>query len=651
MIALSILEEEERLGSSDIKRGLIDADFQFEPPSWRQFVEDPYYAGEKGSTLYPLIKDELEEVFARDCSEVILTGSLGWGKSYAASFGMVYDFLWLSCLRCPHTYCGVAPGTPIYLMNLSVTAEQAELGLYKYVTELIRTIPYFADKFPNYPWEDPRWRPSLPKENLFLHCGGSTEFGAIGHNVIGGALDEANFMVSVRRSRRAQMAGEMDQAKILYDQIKRRRKSRFIGLDGKLPCRFWLLSSVQFPGDFLETQIKVSKNDPDVAVLRHATWEGRKSDPRLSSIYSGREFTVFVGDGQHQSRVVTDDATTMDRSEIEVPPGCQLVDVPIEYIGDFRQDLHGSIRDILGIPTLSLNPFFANPDEIKECIVLPSLGDVPRQHPFVKTEDTSVHPSTLVVGALPVSKDRHGRPVPIINPKARRFCHVDLAETGDAAAFAIGHYGGHRPTRTLEMGDTANEDEALTEDRPSTVIDVMHKILPPVGGRIDITGVRNLIKHVCQKAGYRLRLVTYDQYQSSESIAAWNQAGIESRRYSVDLKDEAYMFLRSAVQDRRLSTYDYKPLVDDVSTLEYDARKKKVDHAAHGSKDVSDCVAAICAHVEQFHPREYAPMGPSLGLLSNEGANETEKRDYDNVTAGYDTRKLKDPEEWNLFDE
>lgn len=629
---LAALDEIQQ-GRNEVYNSIIQADYKWEPPTIRQFMEDDYYAGVKGKTLYPLIRDEVENIIVSDKSEVILTGAIGWGKSYAASFGLAYDFTWLSCLANAQEYCGIAKGTDIVLMNLSVTGPQAHDGLYKYVKDIIRSMPYFRDKYSKYDYDNRRWTPSLHDEHIYFKCGGSTEFGPIGSNVIGGALDEANFMVGVRKSKRALMAGELDQAKILYDQIARRRKSRFISSEGKVPCRFWLISSVQFPGDFLEKKIESSKDNPHVAVINHNQWEPRLSDPLQRSRYSGKKFLVFVGNAVNRSHIVTEDSTKVDKTTIDVPNGCYLDEVPIEYYQEFiGGDIQGSIRDILGRPTLSINPLFNDPSIIKECYCDTDLNDVPRIHPFKNLQSTVINPDIINYNRIPIiyTKVRNSdgtfsdslKPKPALNSHAVRYVHVDLSKNRDATGLAIGHCSGFKDIETIvQVPDPTKESlvnyVSVIEKRPIIVMDVMMKFTAPLGGCIDMQGIRSVILSLQKICGYTYKLITYDQYQSAESIMAFNQRGILSEVFSVDRNEEPYLFLRGAIEQKRFSMYPYEPFIEDCGSLEHNISKCTVDHTPGKGKDVSDCVAAVVAHIEKFHPRQVIPLIPEPGLMSS----------------------------------
>jgi len=630
---LSCLEEISNSGSSSILQAITAEDYDWDPPSIQQFLEDPFYAGTRTAEMYPLLKRELINIFEKDYEEVILTGAIGFGKSWIASFGLTYDLVRILCLRDPQRYFGLAKGTMIVMMNLSVSGQQAHDVLYSYVLNLFRNLPWAQYRFPNHDYK---------KQGLYFHeklvhfkCGSSSEFSAIGANVIGGAMDEANFMIGVRRSRRAVKAGELDQAKVLYDQISRRRKSRFLQKSGKVPGKFWLISSKQFPGDFLERKIEASKDDPNVKVIDYPQWVPKQSVPG-GGPYSGKNFYLFIGTGEHRSRILSESTEAYDISKVNLPPGCKILEVPVEYLQEFKEDLYGSIRDIAGHSIQAVNPYFENPDDLDKCICLEEFGDIPRIHPYATEESDIIHPDLIKWDWIPRSSKSIGNLIKIvskINPGRPRFAHVDLSQTGDATGVCVGHYGGHKTITTmLEVPDPrtgATKFVLVKEDRPVTVVDFIMKFTPPVGGRIDIEKVRDVLKALSKVLNWVYRLVTYDQYQSASSINAWNAEGVESRVFSVDKDMAPYELFRSAIHQARFSCYKYPPLKKDIASLDWNSKKQKVDHRPGGSKDVSDCAAAVVAHVEKFYPSVPSVLNPSRGLLREEHSPEVEMKLFD----------------------
>ena len=73
---------------------------------------------------------------------------------------------------------------------------------------------------------------------------------AIGSNIFGAILDEINFMARVEELKSAVDGGLFDQAqRDVNNSIVRRRKSRFMAAEGRLPGMVCLVSSKRYPGE------------------------------------------------------------------------------------------------------------------------------------------------------------------------------------------------------------------------------------------------------------------------------------------------------------------------------------------------------------------------------------------------------------------
>ena len=64
----------------DTLMDLMGYTYQHKPVGVREFVESPRYLGLAGQ-VYPVLLDDLEELFEGDYVEAILTGGIGWGKA------------------------------------------------------------------------------------------------------------------------------------------------------------------------------------------------------------------------------------------------------------------------------------------------------------------------------------------------------------------------------------------------------------------------------------------------------------------------------------------------------------------------------------------------------------------------------------------
>jgi hypothetical protein len=90
---------------------------------------------------------------------------------------------------------------------------------------------------------------------------------------------------------------------------------------------------------------------------------------------------------------------------------------------------------------------------------------------------------------------------------------------------------------------------------------------------------------------FNVRKISYDGYQSRESIQVLRKAGIRAQEMSVDRNTEPYDHLRSALYQDRVAMVENELLMQELSQLEINAEKGKVDHPPRGSKDLADAVA------------------------------------------------------------
>jgi len=227
------------------------------------------------------------------------------------------------------------------------------------------------------------------------------------------------------------------------------------------------------------------------------------------------------------------------------------------------------------------------------------------RHPFTRQEVICDIADDVLIEShfdtKAITRVKASRRVPRLNPKAPRFIHVDIGLTNDALGIAMGHVAGQMKTERIDA-----EGNLSTVLNPFIVMDFMLRVRAPAGGEVDLSKVRAFILYI--KRMFPLCRVTFDQYQSSDSIQILKKSHIDAAHQSVDKFEDAYITLRSAHFDRRIAIYNYEPYIDEVLDLERiikDRGRHKVDHPKKatkggiGSKDVSDAVAGVvwqCIH-------------------------------------------------------
>jgi len=562
------------------------------PVPIERFLSDDYYMGKVAKDLYPENLPDMLDIFSpqNNYIEIILTGATSIGKTFMAAMAMTYVVYTMGCFNNPHHWLGGSEASPIVIINMSVNAQKAREVIFTRVKTMVDMSPYFREKFPR----DLRlvdslvWRTSHDAADLKARTGAQILFkpgtgdslSALGDDIYAGIGDELNFFRVIEKSKRS-FGEAFDPAQRLYDVIGRRMKGRF-SAGGLALGKFFLLSSAQYPDDFIERRIEEAEADGSlgktVKVIRKSIWEAKRGVMiHGTPVYCGKTFRVEVGTSRRGSRLLeswdkrSGELTEKGFTDVEG----KVLNVPTELWDDFYRDIEGSVRDFGGEVTRAISPFFADTDVIYDAIS-PDLN-----HPWTREETTLLDGSHMEVSQLFIKDEKTDRLVPRRNPGKRRYIHVDLAETGDSAGLAVVHISGWKTI--MESGKQF--DEAVYET------DLVLRINPPVGGSIDFSKIRNIIYEL-RNHGMSVSDVTYDSYQSTDSIQELNSRGYNAYKLSVDRDMSQYAYLKNCFYDKRIVLYHYEKLEQELSRLE--KKLDKVDHPANGSKDVAD---ALCGAV------------------------------------------------------
>ena len=88
-------------------------------------------------------------------------------------------------------------------------------------------------------------------------------------------------------------------------------------------------------------------------------------------------------------------------------------------------------------------------------------------------------------------------------------------------------------------------------------------------------------------------MVSYDQYQSADSLQLLRQNRFTAGLRSMDKTPIPYEILKQALYDGRVKIPKHDKLQKELIELEFDAQKNKIDHPPNSSKDISDCLAGV----------------------------------------------------------
>lgn len=562
------LQELADSGSSVTLQSLEAEDFKYPPVSMEQFLTDPYYAGDIAKSMYPAVKAMLIEVFDQGGTkpvELVLAGAIGWGKSTAAAMALVYVSYRLSCLHDPHDYYGLMRGADIVIGIYSVTIDQALDGAYGKMLHWFDQIPYFLQKCPRVK----RINSEIKFSNLpLLIISGSNELHTIGKDMICFLLDEANYLDN---------SSNTSIASGIYNNALKRVKSRFLNSDGTPDGLSILASSKKTKSSFVEDHLKNSRQEISegrTRVYAFAQWEVLPAYK-----FQGTPFQVEIGDRLNPSRV-------LDKGETP-RAGAEVINVPEQFRREFERDCEKSLRDLAGIASESTLTLFRDKSVITKAV----STDV--RHPFTKeTLTISVNDNVPIEEYFKpevLFKINKSRYTLRRHPGSSRYLHVDIGLTKDALSIGMCHIAEmSRVERTLRDGTSYIDSAPIME------IDFIVRMKAQRGGEVDLAKVRAFILYL-RSLGVPIRYVSYDGYQSADSRQILRSQGIPAHIVSLDRTDEPYLALRQVYQEGRLRIYQSPVLERELSELERDVDKGKVDHpkvspgtGQPGSKDMSD---------------------------------------------------------------
>lgn len=568
--------------------------YKYTPVPVREWIKSKDYMN-LGGQLFDRLVDDLEELFEGGYTEAIIDGAIGWGKSYFTSTALLRMVYEVSCLKNPQLAYGIARGTPISFVNAAIKEKTAKEVVFKYCKNMVRNSPYFQEV---YKLEKELEAELVFQDDVRLWAATSSESGIIGQNMFGGALDEINFFGKIKDSAKVQSAGEVyDHAKVLWRSSIGRMQSRF-ERQGKIPGILMLVSSNMYPDDFTIWRRELAEEKGEkVFHRRYSQWETK---PR--HWFFAEEFKVSLGNVNVRPRIIREREEdgydpVLDNVQKLEEERVKVINVPENFRTVFEQDVDMAIREIAGYPTLTAAPFFRDVEPLKRAVERGKVKNI--RHPYSQLTTTLEEGAYWIKDNLDYSKKSY-----------RHFAHVDLALTGDAAGLTVVRLDGMVKRNTDNNQGDMHKNIVLESESSEWVPHLTQvlslRIIPQSTRPIQLAKVRHILIDLIND-GFLFSKITYDQFNSAESIQYFKNIGIDAGQLSVDRKMDPYETLRSILQDDLIDMYEFEYLFEELSRLEIDTVKKKIDHPPKGSKDVSDTLAGAV-----FNAVTFALENPSL---------------------------------------
>lgn len=560
---------------------LYSLDYKERPVSVDEFLNSPEFLGKlthQGKSVRPIWRKVLNEVMADDTRwQVVFTGAIGTGKSRAAIWGVLYVLHRILCLRAPWEFFGgKSEGGKMTVAFFNLAKSQSQSKGYQILMNHLVESPWFLRHGTLSGSSTGTPTLHLPLIEFKLASPYSKGYGIQGDDIIAGILDELD----------APDESEGQKKRVLnaYDSAVNRFRSRFV-LEGKSLGRLFLVASKQETMSFLNTFVTERKNDESVKTVELALWEALPS-----SQFCGKTFNVMIGDIYVPSKIVE----TPEDVEKAQKEGRKIIQVPVEYLEDFRRDIVKALRDIAGISVTELRArkLFASETILQDCYAPERKNPVAQQ-----TIEIGLHDEIDLCRFIDFSAIR-------LNPSIPRCIHWDISLSEDSTGIAMSGVCGWRAVYKENEGGTP-----LVIKHPVVETDFAMRIKAKEGDQIPFHRIRKLIIDLKKVYGFNINVVAADlNLLSADSRQTLTLAGFQTEYLSLDKHPELYRAFRDLVANRCWIA-PYIPILHfELSNLEDDPVRNKVDHpdkvaqvifledgttrdvVLKGSKDVADAV-------------------------------------------------------------
>jgi hypothetical protein len=529
------------------------------PVTIDEFVQSKEFLGELMEvwpTLMPDLRAMNPDVLVGEeaIHEALLGGATGTGKTHLSQITNMYQVYLFTCFNQPQRLFNLAINTPIVFMFQSVSTTITKRVIYGPFRQNFLGMP-FTQRWLSY---DKYKESALELEdNILIAPALASLQSLVGQAIPGGILDEVNFMSIIEQSKQVAgptgMGGKYDQAEMVYRNISRRRKRSFLTKGFSLGC-LCVVSSTRYRGDFLDRRIDEVREFEEDHIL---TLRRKQYEVAPPGRYSGETFRVLIGTDDYPTRVLRD-----EEDEGLLPRGAQVEAVPVELRTDFLRDPEAAQRDYIGIASNAITPFIPQRDRIIQAILDWRAAGLPKwvANPNVDLQADGM--PQIVEELLPPDRD------------TPRYVHIDLSTSVDRCGIAI----------VSHLGNTeiVREGSDIVEVLPKFAVDLAISIQPNPVNQLDISHVRQWIMQLVSFWGLNIASVSYDGFQSKESMTMLRKAGIRSQYLSADRTTEPYELLKDAIYDGRILLYDNDILRQELTTLEFYSEKKKIDHPPRG---------------------------------------------------------------------
>jgi hypothetical protein len=570
-----------------------------EPVDIETFIKDEYYLNLKASVRKNVV-DDCVAIFGRDPYRVaplynyaLFSEAVGTGKTTRQGIMALYFAYKLLCLHDPIAYFNaiadqiegqprLAQGSRLAISLMSVSEENARKVIYSKIGSMVAGCKWFMEHYPPAEGikvekqfdprpEDTRHLESRIYKNVYIIPGSSSEYAAVGFDLIMGVIDEATLFEEVQDKTLIGGADSNDQAEVVWATIDDRIFSRF-GNQGLLIAA----GNPMHTEDFLERHIHDSEGDPRTFIVRRrAYWHSTMPDfdPEVKKPNGDPRYPHFYFN-LHSLQIVSE-AHKNSADVICIPRGDGD-----GFYRKFKQQPERSKRSLAGYPTSAVGRVLASPTMVIDNV----------------NKDRS-DPIRMGLYPWPIKEylSSDFKRVDL----AWHAIHIDLGEVGDAAGLSMAHPQGLDDAGAawlytdLFLRFEGSPDNEIQQDHIYDWVIYLHDVLH-----------------------FHIGHISMDRWQSSGLLQRFNLRGFRTSILSMDVITDPYDELIQSIRTQHNDYYRHQVAMNELANLE--RHKAKYDHGRRGSKDVSDAWAGAVYHANRL--AAYPPPVDSWAVSGEEAS-------------------------------
>jgi len=526
---------------------LYAIDYNEQPVDILEFITNDYYLGkstENGRGIYDVWKRALVKIFDDDSNIfVVLTGAIGIGKSSIAVIILCYVIYRILCLKNPRQYLNLLSAGRLSVSFFNLTKNLGSSKGYLTLQSFLFKSPWFRQIAVRI-IDGKEQTVQLPEIEFVLSSPMSQGFGTQGLDVLSGVLDEVDTpTVSIKQKLRVLQA---------YDSTYRRFQSRVV-LKGKSLGRMIIVASKQDELSFINTFVAEKQNSGTALVFDIPVWDAK---PKF--FFSGEKFKVGIpGDAFRDPMILMPGDNILQLQK----DGYEVIEVPVEYEEDFKQDIVHACRDIAGrsVAGTRRNKLFKSDIFVKECMTSEMINLFKRDTIEIGLKDDIDLMWFFDQGAVKFERTKP------------RYIHMDFGVTGDAMVLACSLVSDWEERNVILPDKTTGMKRV-----PIVATEWILRLKARPGDAIPIYKMRKFIidlKHL----GFNIRKFSADlKLASEDTFQILGAEGIDTEYRSMDRTDQGYISWCNLVYEKRWKCFHHQILYIEAKYLEH--RDGKVDH-------------------------------------------------------------------------